>query len=60
MLEQGEMNLVSMKSSDSVSKYLESREHYQIVLLDMLRANEITQKQYDEAIIHNNKPPMSN
>ena len=60
MLEQGEMNLVSMKSSDSVSKYLESREHYQIVLLDMLRANEITQEQYNDAIIHNNKPPMSN
>ncbi|MEI7557664.1 MAG: hypothetical protein WCJ45_02205 [bacterium] len=38
------------RPGNDVSKYLASQEHYQIVLLDMLRAQEISQQEYDAAV----------
>ena len=37
-----------LKTQNSINHYLESQEHYQIVLLDMLRCKELSQEEYDK------------
>lgn len=43
-------NIEKQSKWEKLSKYLENKEYYEILLLDMLRANELKQEEYQEMI----------